>query len=201
MSTTDEDRLEGELARAPGGTVATILLVVSGFALLRAAAELVLRVALSYRRPARILLTERGLELHHRTELLGRVIAEKETLVPLQDLALVTREIRYARLGLYAGLVTLSAGTYVGTGLLIDGVRVPGGSPSLLGLGLGAVAIGAGLDFGLVTFGDARAGTCRVVFRKREGSPLCVRGVDAQAADRLLSRLWSSIAPPAGAPG
>ncbi len=191
-----EALLSGELGSPPSGPVATVLIALSGVALVRAVTRLVGRAVLAYRHPAELRLSERGLEISHRTELLGRVLRDSETLIPLSNLSSITREVRYARLGLYAGLVALVLGTYVGAGLLVDGVRVPGGSPSLLGLGLGAVALGIGLDYLLSVVVDAVRKTCRVVVIPHHGRRLCIQGLDPGVADSVLSRLAKSIARP-----
>jgi hypothetical protein len=185
--------LKGELSPPPRGPVGTALIALSGLALLRAGVRLCGRFALAYRHPAELRLSERGLEISHRTELLGRVLSDSETLIPLSNLASITREVRFARLGLYAGLLALVAGTYVGMGLLIDGVRVPGGSPSLLGLGLAAIALGIGLDYVLAVVLDAVRKTCRVVVVPHHGKRLCVEGLDPTAADVALARVAMSL--------
>jgi hypothetical protein len=188
-----ELRLVGELTTPPSELVAVVLLAISGVAFVRGALRVAGRLAFGFRRPAELRLSERGLEVSHRTELLGRVLLDSETLIPLSNLSSVTREVRHARLGLYAGLIALVGGTYVGVGLLVDGVRVPGGSPSLLGLGLGAIALGIVLDFALAVVVDTARKTCRVVVTPRHGRRLCVQGLDPAAADRVLARLAESV--------
>jgi len=191
-------RLAGELTRAPTGPLALILRLVSGLALVTSGARLVGRVALAYRHPAELTLSERGLEIKHRVELLGRVLRDSATIIPLGNLSSITREIRFARLGLYAGLVALVLGTYVGTGLIVDGLRVPGGSPSLLAVGLGAIALSVGVDFVLTVLIDAVKKTCRVVVTPHHGPSLCIQGLDPEETDRVLTRIAeASSAPPA----
>ena len=191
-----EVSLAGELTAAPRGAVVAALLVVSGVALVRGAARIVGRVAFAYRQPAELHFSDRGLEIKHRIELLGRVLRDNVTLIPIQNLASITREVRYARIGLYAGLGALVLGTYVGAGLLVDGVRVPGGSPSLLGLGLAAIGLGALVDFLLAVVVDAVRKTCRVVVTPHHGRSLCIQGLDPTETDRVLAR----VAEAAGAP-
>jgi hypothetical protein len=194
-----EARLEGELAPAPGPAWATVLSAVTGVSLVRGSFRAVGRVALAYKRPAVLRLSARGLEVTHRTELLGRVLSEREAVVPLSNLASITREVRYSRLGLYAGLLALVAGTYVGVGLVVDGTRVPGGSPSLIGMGLGAIALGVVLDYLLAVVIDVVRRTCQVVVRPYHGPALCLRGLDAAEADRVLGAVASAAgeqAPP-----
>lgn len=188
------EKLTGELTRAPRGLLATVLVTVSGIALVRGAARLVGRVALGYRRPAAVELDSRGLSISHRLELLGRTLGETEVLVPLSNIASVSREARHARLGLYAGLLALAVGTYVGVGMVVDGFRVPGGSPSLLGLGALLVVLGIVLDYGLSTVLAAARDKCRLVVTPRDGRALCVEGLVAAEVDAVLARLSASIA-------
>jgi hypothetical protein len=192
--------LTGELTAPPRGVVATALVGLSGVALLAAGARLVGRLALGYRRPARVRLSDRGLEVSSRLELLGRVLSESETLIPLSNLSSIAREVRFARLGLYAGLLALVVGTYVGVGLLVDGVRVPGGSPSLLGLGLAAIAVGIALDYVLAVVVGAARKKCRVVIVPMHGRALCVEGLDPVATDAVLAAVASTLAGTGPAP-
>ena len=139
-------------------------------------------------------LSERGLELSHRTLLLGRVLRETETLIPLSNLANVKREVQYPRLGLYAGLLALIAGTYVGTGLFVDGIRVPGGSPSLLGMGLAAMALGIVLDFALSAVTDVLNNTCRLIVTPFTGAAFVSKGSNPKL--RIASSRDSPKRPP-----
>jgi hypothetical protein len=183
--------LSGELGPTPRGPIGTALFALTGIAFVRGLARVVLRAALAYRRPAHLKLTGRGLEIAQRTELLGRVLRDRETVVPLANLASVSREVRYARVGVYAGLLALVLGTYVGIGFLVDGARVPGGSPSLLGMGLLAIAAGVVLDFVFAVVVDVVRKTCRVVVTPQHGPRLCIQGLDPEAADRALAELAS----------
>jgi hypothetical protein len=197
-SGTSAPRLSGELTTPPGSALVAALSVLSGVSLVRGALRLTGRVAFAYRRPAELRLSERGVEVSHRTELLGRVLRDGETVIPLSNLASISREVRFARLGLYAGLFALVVGTYVGAGLLIDGVRVPGGSPSLLGFGLAAIALGIVLDYALAVVWDAVRQTCRVVVTPQRGRTLCLQGLDPHEADRVLAELSEMLAKQAG---
>ncbi|HVU02442.1 MAG TPA: hypothetical protein VHE30_11850 [Polyangiaceae bacterium] len=189
-----EARLTGELTAAPRPPAVHALLLVTGISLVVGGARAVGRLALGYRRPAEVRLTERGLEVRHETKLLGRNLGEGLTIVPLGNLASVAREVRYARLGVYAGIVALVLGTYVGAGLLVDGARVPGGSPSLLGMGLGLILGSALLDFVLVEVVPAATKTCRVVVSPYHGRALCLEVPDPAEADRVLARVQAAAA-------
>ena len=75
--------------------------------------KVVLRWVLAFKRPASISIGPNGLELSQRTELLGKVLRERSIVVPLGSLVRITRETRYARLGMYVGLMR-SCSLYLG---------------------------------------------------------------------------------------
>ncbi|AUX42937.1 hypothetical protein SOCE26_043770 [Sorangium cellulosum] len=180
-------RLSGELTPPPRGPVQLVLLAVTGILFVIHLGRLAGRFLLRYRRPAALDVGPRGVTVRSRTELFGRVLRERETYIPVESLLRATREVRYPRLGLYAGLVALGLGTYVGVSLLVDGARA--GSPELLGMGALVFAFGAALDFGLSHLGTASRGRCRVVLVPRKGPALALAGLERDAADLALARL------------
>jgi hypothetical protein len=188
------ERLNGELTPPPRHPVLTVVLALTGVLFFVAAARLVGRLALAYRRPAELRVSDRGVEVLYRTELLGRVLRDRSTLVPLANVQRLTREVRFARFGLYAGLAALCIGSYLGMGLLVDGARVPGTSPPLLGLGLLIIGVGIALDFGLSLLGDAARGRCRVLVEQNKGPSFCVGAVDRDRTDAFLSSVASRAA-------
>jgi hypothetical protein len=181
--------LSGELVVAPFAPVATAVLAFSLLLFVWQALRLIARYVLAYRRPAVLRLTPRGLELTHQVMLLGKVLRDRSTLVPLANLSRVTRETRYARLGLYAGLVALVLGTYFGMGLFVDGLRVPGGSSALLQMAIATMIAGLAIDFVLSSVADSSRGRCRLLVEPRAGRKLCVSGVDPASADAMLAGL------------
>jgi hypothetical protein len=185
--------LTGELVAAPRGPVVTALLAFTLILPLIMVARLIGRYALAFRRPAAVGLSERGLELEYRSELLGRVLREKSVLVPLSNIASVTREHRYAQAGLYAGLLALVLGSYFGVGLLADGVRVPGGSLPLIGLAVLMIAGGLALDFLFSSVAVNARGRCRLVVVQRKGRALCVAELDPAQADALLASVAKRV--------
>jgi hypothetical protein len=181
----------GELASAPRGPLGTGLLAVTGLLVLVPAVRLVARLALGYRRPAVISIAdEGGVRVKSRTELLGRTLRDRDVLVPRAALQRATRDVRYPSLAMYAGLLALAVGSYLGVAAFVDGVRAA--SPSLLATGLAIVALGLGLDFVLSSLAPGVRGRCRVLFVSRDGVRLCVGGVEAKRADALLARLARS---------
>jgi hypothetical protein len=181
----------GELLSTPRGPVALVLLGVTGILALVHVLRLVARLALRYRRPAELQVTAKSLILKTHTELLGRTLRERVVVIPVESLLRLAREVRYPRLGLYAGLFALAVGSYCGISLLIDGVRA--GSPELIGIAALLLAAGVGLDFLLENAGSGMRGKHRIVVVPRKGPALALGDVDAAAADAALKVL----APPA----
>jgi hypothetical protein len=187
--------LQGNLEPPPPAGYKLVLLAVTGLLLLLRGARLLARVGLGLRRPAEVRVDADGMRLSVRTELLGRVLRRREVVIPLDAIARVTREVRYARAGLYAGLAALSVGCYLGASLFADGVRVPGGSLPLLGLAGLLVLGGVALDFVLSTFADSRRGKCRLVVSPRRGRAWCVGGLEPHRADEMLRALAEATRP------
>jgi hypothetical protein len=190
---SSKTELSGELRSPPFGPIATALLAVTLLLFIGRALSLIARFALAYRRPATLRIGPEGLELKHRIELMGRVLRDRATLVPLSNLSRVTREVRFARVGLYAGLCALVVGTYFGVGLIVDGVRVPGGSPPLLGMAVTCIIVGLGLDFLLSTAADSARGKCRIVIVPQTGQHLCVGSLDPVSADAMLTSIAEHV--------
>jgi hypothetical protein len=187
--TANAERLEGEMSTPPLGPVLTVLLTVTFVLFALQLGRLLLRWVLAFRRPASISIGPNGLELNQRTELLGKVLRERSIVVPLGSLVKVTRETRYARLGMYVGLVALVLGSYFGMGLFVDAVRVPGGSASLLGLAVLMMVIGLGLDFTFSNAADTVRGKCRMLVVPRRGRTLCLGSLDPARADAMLATI------------
>jgi hypothetical protein len=181
--------LWGEVQPAPRGVLLTVVLAVTLLLFVVQIGRLIGRYAFAYKRPAALRLGPQGLELVQRTELMGRVLSDTSTVVPLSNLARVTREVKYARAGLYVGLLALTLGTYFGTGYFVDGVRQPGGSGELLGLGALFIVVGLLVDFMLSSGAEGLRGGCRIVVVPRRGRTLCIGGLDPLRADALLAAL------------
>lgn len=181
-------RFEGEAISAPRGPVATTFLALTGLLFVIHGVRLVARLALAYRRPAEVTMTDSGIRVKSRTEMLGKTIREHEDVIVRAGLVRVTREVRYPRAAFYAGLLALALGSYVGVRAFADGVR--SASPSLLLVGLVIVAIGIGLDFVLGSVIPSSRGRIRVAFVPRSGRTLCVGDVEAARADDVIKRTF-----------
>jgi len=188
-SSTDEalPNFEGEMSPPPRRAWATALLAVTGLLLVIELGWLVARYVLLLKRPTEVRLTPSGLDVRGKTLLVGKLLREHETVIPREGLVKVTREVRYPRLAMYAGLLALALGSYLGVGLVVDGVRAA--SPSMLGTGLLIALLGLALDFVLSTLVPGLEGKSRVVMVPRRGPILCVTAVNPARADALLARL------------
>lgn len=187
VAKSEPTSLKGELATAPRGPVLTTVLGLTGLLFAIHAVSLFMRVALAFRRPAEILLSDEGVRVTWRTELLGRTLKNRDVVIKREALVRATREVRYPRVAFYAGLLALAVGSYIGMAFLVDGIRAA--SPSLLVAGIAIAAVGIGLDFAFASLAPGSAGRCRVVFMPRRGAQVCVAGVDAKRADSALGIL------------
>ncbi len=186
-ASADLDRVEGELSFAPRSALVTTLMAFTGLLLVLGAARSAGRIALAYRRPAELLLSPEGVRVRSRTLLLGRTLKERDELLPRQGLTRAIREVKFPSAGLYAGLLALAIGSYVGLSAFVDGIR--SASPSLLLTGLVIVIAGIGLDFLLSSLLPGARGRCRVVLTPRTGAVVCLGKVDPGRADALLAHL------------
>ncbi len=181
--------LEGELAPPPRRPWLVILQALSGYLLLRWLARALGRWVLGYRARTALTLSASGLELRHVVTLLGKHWRERQQVLPLSEIASIERDVHYQGASLYAGLFALVLGTYVGGGLLVDALRVPSGSPSLLGMGLLLIASGIALDFALTHWGTFRQGRVRLTVRRHSGRGLRLQQLDGERCQRLLQQV------------
>lgn len=184
-------RLSGELTAAPRGPLATVALSVTGLLLLAHALRLFARLTLAYRRPAELVLSKENVRIDSHVEILGRTVQKRSTVIGREGLARAAREVKYPRVGFYAGLLALAVGTYLGIATFVDGVRAS--SPSLLLTGVLIVAAGVGVDLLLSSVVPSAKGLCRVVIVPRKGKTICVGGVDVDVADRALAALAPGV--------
>lgn len=187
--TANAERLEGELSLPPFSPLVTTILAVTLVLFALQLGRLLLRLVLAFKRPASISLGPNGLELNQRTELLGKVLRERSIVVPLGSLVRVTRETRYARVGMYVGLVALVVGSYFGMGLFVDAIRVPGGSASLFGLAVLMMVLGLALDFTFSSASDTVRGKCRMLVVPQRGRVFCLGSLDPARADAMLATI------------
>lgn len=188
-SSSDEalPNFDGEMSAAPRGPLATAALAITGLLLVIEVAGLIARYVLILRRPTEVRLTASGIEIRGTTLMVGKLLREHANVVPRDGLVRVTREVRYPRLPMYAGLIALALGSYFGVGLVVDGVRAA--SPSMLGTGLLIALLGLGLDLVLSSLIPGLIGKSRVILVPRRGPVFCITGVSPARADALLAAL------------
>jgi hypothetical protein len=179
--------LSGERYPAPRSSVATALMAVTGVLLLFRGVRLVAKVVLKYRQPTEVRVSADSIRVFSRTEMLGRLLREQAIVIPKVGLVRAVRETRYPRLGMYAGLIALALGSYLGVSLVVDGLRAA--SVSMFGMGALVALFGLGIDFALASLVPGSSGRCRLILVPRRGALLCIGSVDPALADRLLSRL------------
>jgi hypothetical protein len=181
--------VQGQLGPRPHSALGWTVMALTGLLFLNRFGVAMGRLVLMRRSPATFWLSERGLELVVRHEMLGRRLKERRILLPIDTIRSVEREVRFPRLGLYAGLTALTLGTLLGTRLFVDGLRVAGLSFPLLAMGLGLVLVGILLDMALSGAGESLRGRCRVVIKTRRGPGWSIGDLEAQRVDPLLTEL------------
>ena len=186
--------LSGDLGPRPRNAAVVLILAVTTLLFFSRATRGLLRQTLGYRRPARLVLSSQGLELSSRHELLGRVTKERRQIVPLAEIRQVLREVRYPRLGLYAGLSALTIGTLLGTRVFVDGLRVAGLSFPMIAWGAILVLGGLALDLLMTGLSDRAKGKCRLVVHTRGAGSFSLGSLNPAEVDSLLERLAVSLA-------
>ena len=185
--------LSGELRRPPRSAFWTFVLGATGLLALGHILAFTARLTLGLRRPASLEITPSGIRVEQQTLLLGRVVRDRKTVVPLDALLRVTREVRFARTGLYVGLTMLALGSYFGVGLFVDGLRAPGGSPSLIFMGLVVTLVGLLLDFGLSSLADTARSRCQITVVPVRGRSVCIGALEPHQADAVLRRVATEL--------
>jgi hypothetical protein len=183
------DGLSGEAVTAPRRAWLWVIQGLSGWLFVAGLARLFSRYVLGLRKRASLQLDGGGLRVVHSRSLLGQPLREQTHWIPLEEIHSVTRETRYQGLGLYLGLAALAVGSYVGVGLLVTGLRVPGGSPSAIGTGLAIIALGVGLDLLSTWLGRYSPGRTRVLIATRRGKNVALGAVEIGEADAWLDKL------------
>jgi hypothetical protein len=179
----------GQRGRLPRGTLRTALLLLSGLLPILSLTRWLGRSLLGFQRPVTLRVSPEGVTLEQGTELAGRVLGESRRWLAFTEIALVVRERQFARAGLYVGLLILLAATYLGAGLIADGLQVAGGSQALVGSG--ALIVGAGilLHFLLSTLVDDVRGRCTLVITPRNEQPYVLVDLSLQQADAAFDAI------------
>ena len=105
-------------------------------------------------------------------------------MIPFANLAVLARQTRFPRLGLYAGLVSLAVGTFFGVSLMGDGAWAR--SPSLFAVGALVFGVGVALDLLLSRLGANHDGRHQLLIVPRRGARVAVRVTDPRLAEEVL---------------
>jgi len=185
--------VSGRLVPVPLGSVGLVLQTVTGLIVIRYLLRFVGRFVLRMERPAEVKVDAAGITLNAKLDVVGRTVGEKQSHIPLDNLASAAIEVRYPRLALYAGLLALAVGTFVGVSLLVDGGRA--GSPSLLALGAAVFGVGVVLDLVCASLWPSRRGQTRLLLVPRKGRSVALSTTERGAATAVLQHL-AAVAEP-----
>jgi hypothetical protein len=179
--------VSGEAVPLPLGLMALVLQAVTGLLLVRYFLRFFARYLLGCQSSVELRVEHSAITVHRRLDVLGRTVTSGETVIPFANLARAAREVRYPRFAMYAGLVALALGTFVGTSFISDGGW--GRSPSLIALGAGIFGVGLALDMFLSSLWPSRRGQYRLLFVPRKGRAFAIKVSDQKAADDALRAL------------
>lgn len=177
----------GELEGAQRSRVLRVLLTLTPVAAVMGAARAVLRVAFVMRSPATVTLDGDVLRVKGHTEVLGRVLREYEHHFPVDGLAEVDREARYAWLPVAASVFALSLGSIYGAQRAIEGVH--GQYFGLVALGLGCIAGGLFFDWLMRALFPGVKGRTRLGLRAVDARGVVLTELPISELDRLVDAL------------
>jgi len=187
------EAIRGRILAGPRGPVATALAALTGWMFVRFLFASLGRFVLGYRAQAQLNVSERGLEIHEQTSILGRTLRERTRVIALQTVRSLSREVRYARAGLYAGLAALAVGSFVGMRLFVDGVRAPGiSSPTSL-MGMLIVLAGIALDFACANWLQVSRSQCRLLIETVRGRGLYLTCEEPGKVNSVLLELAAKL--------
>ncbi|MBW2453922.1 MAG: hypothetical protein JRI68_05410 [Deltaproteobacteria bacterium] len=179
--------VSGRLVPAPFGPVGLVVWTVTGLMVIRYLLRFFGRFVLRLERPAEVKMDATGITVAAKLAVVGRTVGERQIHIPLTNLATASIEVRYPRLALYAGLLALATGTFVGVSLFVDGGRA--GSPSLLALGAAVFGLGVLCDLVCASLWPSRRGQTRLVLVPRKGRSFALSTTERGAASAVLQRL------------
>ena len=183
--------LVGEVVSKPVHPVVLIALTVTLLLPFVAIAKVIGRYALRLQRPAELRITETGVTVTSRTELLGKTLREGDLHIPRGALSRASRIVRYPRLASYVGIAALLVGSYIGFRIAFDGLKAA--SPEFLGIGVGVLCLSLAVDYVLARLPTRRKGQCELFLEARTGSSVAMRVGDQALADSALLRLRDAV--------
>jgi len=191
--------LGGELRLVTPSRLGRLLRYATGLEFLAFLTRGLGRVLLRSERRGELRLDGDSVRIVHRRSMFGRAVFEQETLLPTRELVSISVLDGRAELLQSAGLGALAAGTLLGTGLLVEGLRAPGLAPSLVTLGLLLAAVGGLTDLALERVRNrtpAREQTKLRIVPAR-GPAFLFSGLDGASARAFLDATEVSLRAPA----
>ena len=185
--------IRGRLSPAPRGMWSFAVSALSGWLLVKHLFLWTARLVLVYRANAEVRVTTSGIEIHEQRKLLGRLLHQRTSLIALPNVHRMSREVRFARAGTYAGLAALAIGSFIGVRLFIEGLRAPGLSGPTLLIGLMMVLTGLTLDFLLVHWLDSATKHCRFIIETARGRGICLSCDDQSHLDGVLMQVAKQL--------
>jgi len=141
--------LGGEIRSvSPSGFVRAVRMV-TGIEVLATCLRWLSHLVLRTQRRGEVRLDGGVLHIREERSIFGRALPERLTVVPVEQVVSISVFERRAELLQTVGWGALAAGTLLGTGLVVSGLRVAGFAPSLLAGGLLLAALGAIVDLAL----------------------------------------------------
>lgn len=179
--------LSGEVVNMPLPPILVLVLTLTLLLPFVALGKLVIRYALKLQRPAELRVTETGVTVTSRTELLGKTVREGELHIPRAALARANRVVKYPRLASYVGIGMLLVGSYVGLRIALDGLKAT--SPEFIGIGVAILCFSLAGDYLLARLPNRRKGRCELYLEERSGASMALSVGDQALADTALLRL------------
>ncbi len=178
---------EAEITAPPRHLAWTVLLLLTFLLPLIASLRAIGRLVLRLKEPAIISVSDAGVTITSRVEVLGRTLREREIFMPSAGLESAAREVRYPALPTYVGIASLLLGSFIGLRLVMDGAR--SGSPEFLSLGVAVLIFGLALDYALSRLPLRNPDRCRLLFTPKKGRAVALVGAPRASADRALETL------------
>jgi len=188
--------LGGDIRSINPSRFVRVLRIASGLELLSSCLRHLSRLLLRIERRGELSLEGTLLHIREQRSVLGRPLAERRTVLPVDQVVSISLFDRRAELWQTVGLGALAAGTLLGAGFFAEGLRVPGLAPSLLGFGLLLAAIGGLVDFALDRAAQRAVGTAVSSLRivPTRGAGILLSGVPPALAAAWLDEARTCLA-------
>ena len=171
--------LTGQLYRKPAPEFIRVIMVVTGFAVLAALWQLIIRFLLVIRKTAKISFNSNHMELNIKYSIFFKNASTADIIIPADKILSVQTVNRVRHMQLVTGLGFLTAGLFAGVHWLLNGLGA--GYPYLALIGAMVIILGFVLDLLLFLFVPDSKGTASVIIETKNWS-YRITGVDEQQA-------------------